>query len=209
MGRLLAALSDSPTALETHGTTTNVVRVLIFCISATFASLSGALLAVLFHYSVGSNYSSFNSLILVALVVISVFGMPWYGLIAAFGYTIIPGYVTITNITVYLEIIFGFFATTYAMQRDKVPTVPRRLRERPRPVGRTPARAEPGDCRGASRPRSGRCAMADGTRSPRPPPTSPLWPSGPRGPASRSSTWRCTSAGFMPSRTSVSAHRSA
>src|SRR5271157_31794 len=109
MGRLLAALSDSPTALETYGTTTNVVRVLIFCISATFASLSGALLAVLFHYSVGSNYSSFNSLILVALVVISPCGMPWYGLIAAFGYTIIPGYVTISNINVYLEIAFGFF----------------------------------------------------------------------------------------------------
>lgn len=129
MGRLLAALSDSPTALETHGTTTNVVRVLIFCISATFASLAGALLAVLFHYSVGSNYSSFNSLILVALVVISVCGVPWYGLIAAFGYTIIPGYVTISNINIYLEIVFGFFATTYAMQRDRIPSVPPRLRE--------------------------------------------------------------------------------
>ena len=129
MGRLLAALSDSPIALETHGTTTNVVRVLIFCISAIFASLSGALLAALFHYSVGSNYSSFNSLILVALVVISVCGMPWYGLIAAFGYTIIPGYVTISNINIYLEIVFGFFATTYAMQRDRIPSVPPRLRE--------------------------------------------------------------------------------
>ncbi len=129
MGRLLAALSDSPTALETHGTTTNVVRVLIFCISAALASLSGALLAVLFNYSVGSNYSSFNSLILVALVVISVCGVPWYGLIAAFGYTIIPGYVTISNINIYLEIVFGFFATTYAMQRDKIPSVPQRLRD--------------------------------------------------------------------------------
>ena len=147
MGRLLAALSDSPTALETHGTTTNVVRVLIFCISATFASLSGALLAVLFHYSVGSNYSSFNSLILVALVVISVCGMPWYGLIAAFGYTIIPGYVTISNINVYLEIAFGFFATTYAMNRDKIPTVPRRVREvLDRWGGRQPE-PEPSDAR--------------------------------------------------------------
>ncbi len=128
MGRLLEALSDSPTALETHGATTNVVRVLIFCISATFASLAGALTAVLFHYSVGSNYSSFNSLILVALVVISISGVPWYGLIAAFGYTIIPGYVTISNINTYLEIVFGFFATTYAMQIDRIPTVPHRMR---------------------------------------------------------------------------------
>ncbi len=171
MGRLLAALSDSPTALETHGTTTNVVRVLIFCISATLASLSGALLAVLFHYSVGSNYSSFNSLILVALVVISVCGMPWYGLIAAFGYTIIPGYVTITNITVYLEIIFGFFATTYAMQRDKIPTVPRRLRELlDRWGGRRPEHG-PGDARGGVD-RARDACHGRRTRSPRPRPTS-------------------------------------
>jgi len=129
MGRLLGALADSPTALETHGATTNGIRVQIFCISAALASLAGALTAVLFHFSVGSNYSSFNSLILVALVVIAVAGDPWYGVIAAFGYTIIPGYLTVTNITTYLEIGFGLFAIAFAVQANKIPTVPRRVRE--------------------------------------------------------------------------------
>ena len=128
MGRLLGGLADSPVALETHGATTNVLRVLVFCISAAIASLAGALTAVLFHYSVGSNYSSFNSLILVALVVISVAGEPWYGIIAAVGYTVFPGYVTIANINTYLQIAFGFFAATFAVQASKVPTVPLPIR---------------------------------------------------------------------------------
>ena len=142
MGRLLGALADSPTALETHGATTNVVKVLIFCISAALASLAGALTGVLFHYSVGSNYDSFQSLVLVALVVISVAGDPWYGVIAAVGYTIFPGYVTISNISTYLEIAFGFFAATFAIQANKIPTVPRRVRMFLDRVGGRPPEAE-------------------------------------------------------------------
>jgi len=129
MGRLLGALADSPTALETHGATTNVIRVLIFCISAALASMAGALTAVLFHYSVGSNYTSFTSLILVALVVITVIGDPWYGVLAAVGYTVVPGYVTVSNISTYLEIAFGVFAVNQAVRSDKAPQVPRLVRD--------------------------------------------------------------------------------
>ena len=67
MGRLLGALADSPMALETQGATTNVIKVLIFCISAAFASLAGALTAMEVHYAVGSNYDPFESLVYVAL----------------------------------------------------------------------------------------------------------------------------------------------
>ncbi len=80
MGRLLGALADSPLALETQGATTNVVKVLVFCISAAFASLAGALIAVEFHYAVGANYDPFLSLVYVALVVIAIGGEPWYAL---------------------------------------------------------------------------------------------------------------------------------
>jgi len=139
MGRLLAALSDSPTALETLGATTNVIRVLIFCITAALASLSGALVAMLFHYGVGSNYDSFQSLLLVALVVIAVAGDPWYAVIAAVGYTVFPGYVTVGNVSVYLQIAFGVFAATYAAQASRIPTVPKRVRDfLDRIGGRTP-----------------------------------------------------------------------
>src|SRR5277367_3772126 len=50
LGRLLGALADSPLALETQGATTNVIKVLVFCISAAFASLAGALIAIEVHY---------------------------------------------------------------------------------------------------------------------------------------------------------------
>jgi ABC-type branched-subunit amino acid transport system ATPase component/branched-subunit amino acid ABC-type transport system permease component len=129
MGRLLGGLADSPVALETHGAGVNVVRVVIFCISAALASMSGALTAVLFHFSVGGNYGSFNSVVLVALVMIAVFGEPWYALIAAIGYTVVPGYVTIANINTYLEILFGFFAVVFAVRAGASPSVPRPVRD--------------------------------------------------------------------------------
>ena len=91
MGRLLGALADSPLALETQGATTSVTKVLIFSLSAGFAALAGALMAMESHYAVGSSYDSFESLVYVALVVIAVGGEPWYTLMAALGVSDHPG----------------------------------------------------------------------------------------------------------------------
>ena len=129
MGRLLGALADSPLALETQGASTNVIKVLVFCISAAFASLAGALLAVEYHYAVGSNYDPFESLVYVALVVIAIGGEPWYALVAALGVSVIPGYVTATNITTYLQIFFGMAAATFAVFASRTATVPRKVRQ--------------------------------------------------------------------------------
>jgi ABC-type branched-subunit amino acid transport system ATPase component/branched-subunit amino acid ABC-type transport system permease component len=128
MGRLLGALADSPTALEVHGASTIVARVVVFCISAFLASVAGALTSSLFHYAVGANFSSFNSLVLVALVVITEVGDPWYALLAALGYAVVPGYLTITNISTYLEILFGVFAVAYALRSEHAPSFPESLR---------------------------------------------------------------------------------
>jgi ABC-type branched-subunit amino acid transport system ATPase component/branched-subunit amino acid ABC-type transport system permease component len=129
MGRLLGALADSPVALETQGATTGVTKVLIFCISAAFAALAGALMAMESHYAVGSDFDSFQSLVYVALVVIAIGGEPWYALIAALGVSIIPGYVTADNVDVYLQIIFGVLAATYAVFANRSARVPLRLRQ--------------------------------------------------------------------------------
>ncbi len=45
LGRLLRAMTDSPTALVMHGLTVNVTKLLVFCVSAFFAGIAGALLA--------------------------------------------------------------------------------------------------------------------------------------------------------------------
>ena len=129
MGRLLGALADSPVALETQGATTNVIKVLIFCISASFASLAGALIAIEFHYAVGSNYDPFESLVYVALVVIAIGAEPWYTLIAALGVSIIPGYVTANNVTTYLQILFGVLAAAFAVFASRTATVPLKVRQ--------------------------------------------------------------------------------
>ena len=129
LGRLLGALADSPLALETQGATTNVIKVLVFCLSAGFASLAGALIAVEFHYAVGANYDPFESLVYVALVVIAIGGEPWYTLIAALGVSIIPGYFTSSNVTTYLQILFGVLAATYAVFESRTAAVPLRVRQ--------------------------------------------------------------------------------
>lgn len=146
MGRLLGALADSPVALETQGATTNVIKVLVFCISAGFASLAGALIAIEFHFAVGSNYDPFQSLVFVALVVIAVGGAPWYALIAALGVSIIPGYFTSDNVTIYLQILFGIMAAAYAVFANRSATVPLRVRQvLDRLGGREPERSVTSD----------------------------------------------------------------
>ena len=102
LGRLLKGLADSPTALETHGATVNVVKVLVFCITASMAAIAGALLACLFSYGIGTNYASFSSLTMVAILIIVVMGDPWYAIVAALAYGVVPGYITVANITTYL-----------------------------------------------------------------------------------------------------------
>ena len=129
LGRLLRAMADSPLGLEAYGTSVNLTKVVVFCLSAALASVSGALLAMLFHYGVGSNYASFNSLTLVAVVVIASVGDPWYAVLGALGLTVLPGYWTAANVNTYLEIAAGFFAVIFALQGDRVPRVPQRLRE--------------------------------------------------------------------------------
>jgi ABC-type branched-subunit amino acid transport system ATPase component/branched-subunit amino acid ABC-type transport system permease component len=136
LGRLLRAMSDSALGLEAYGTSVNLTKVVVFCISAAMASVSGALLAMLFHYGVGGNYASFNSLTLVAVVVIATVGDPWYAVLGALGLTVLPGYWTAPNVNTWLEIAAGFFAVVFALQADHVPRVPRRLREVLDRVGR-------------------------------------------------------------------------
>jgi len=111
LGRILKAMSDSPLALETHGATVNVARVLVFSISSFMAAIAGALTASLSHFSAGSEFSSFGSLELVALVVIITVGDPWYAILAGFSLEVLPAYINLGNITVYLAMLFGVSAT--------------------------------------------------------------------------------------------------
>jgi ABC-type branched-subunit amino acid transport system ATPase component/branched-subunit amino acid ABC-type transport system permease component len=129
LGRLLGAMSDSPLALETLGTTVNVPKVLVFCISSFMAALAGALSASLFSFAVGSEFSSFSSLTLVALIAIIPFGAPWYALMAGASLEVIPAYINIGKINDYLQIFFGFSAMVAAFTLPRNPGAPAAVRK--------------------------------------------------------------------------------
>jgi len=133
LGRLLRAMGDSSLALESFGLSVTVTRVLVFCISAYIAAISGALLSSSYHYALGTNFPSFSSLTLFALVVIVVAGEPWYAIIAAAILTLIPVYISSANVGNYLDAVFGVGAVLTPAFRDKLTGTPpslRRLAER-------------------------------------------------------------------------------
>jgi len=142
LGRLLEAMSDSPLALETYGATSSVLKVIVFCIVAALAAMAGALEAQLFSFGIGTYFPSFNSLILVALVVIVTVGDPWYAVIAAIGYSVIPAYITGATTSV-LNLLFGLGAATAALAANQG-TMPQPIRRVLDRLGGRPAPAATG-----------------------------------------------------------------
>lgn len=143
LGKLLRAMGDSPLALETAGLNVNVTRVIVFCISAFIAAISGALTASLYTFAIGSNFPSFSSLTLVALVVVIVAGEPWYAFIASAVIVLVPLYVTWGNIGLYITAFFGLGAVLMPAFRDKIPGTPMAVRRFiDRLGGRQPAVAD-------------------------------------------------------------------
>jgi len=116
LGRLLAGLADSPVALATHGTSVVVTRVLVFCIAAFLAAVSGALFGGVVHTVTSSDFTAFSSLTLLALLVMMLGREPWYAFGAGFALVIIPSWIS-TGGTVgdWLNVLFGASAVQVAI----------------------------------------------------------------------------------------------
>jgi ABC-type branched-subunit amino acid transport system ATPase component len=144
LGRLLRALSDSPLALDTQGTTINLTRLIVFCISAFLAGIFGALYAGFVGSINGTSFPAFNSLTILALVVLVLGGAPWYAITAAAAFQLIPAYITADDINTYLQILFGFAVIGVGLQARHPASVPLALRRvLDRLGGRRPAGPEP------------------------------------------------------------------
>ena len=117
LGRILRGLGDSPLAVSTLGLSTNVTRVIVFCISAFFSAIAGVLYGGLVNFATASDryYQSFTSLILLAILALAPFREPWYAVFAGIT-AVIPGYLTGADTTYWLNVIFGVFAILVAMQ---------------------------------------------------------------------------------------------
>ncbi len=117
LGRILAGMGDSPRAVSTLGLSTNVTRVIVFCIGAYIAAIAGALQGGITSVASAESafYSSFNSIVLVAILALAPFRVPWYAIFA--GVTqVIPGYIEGKNTPHVLTVIFGFFAIVVALE---------------------------------------------------------------------------------------------
>jgi ABC-type branched-subunit amino acid transport system ATPase component/branched-subunit amino acid ABC-type transport system permease component len=117
LGRILLGMGESPTAVGTLGLSINVTRIIVFCIGAYIAAIAGVLQGAMLQVAgaESSYYSTFNSIILLAILALAPFRVPWYAIFA--GITqVIPGYLTGDNTTHWLNVLFGFFAILVACQ---------------------------------------------------------------------------------------------
>jgi ABC-type branched-subunit amino acid transport system permease subunit len=125
LGRLLNALADSPVALVTHGCSTSVTRVLVFCISAAMAGVAGALYVGVVGSVSRSGAStaalvSFNSLVWVVILAFVGRNLTVAPVLAAFILIVGPSYNTSPDIGQYLTIGFGILAVLSAAFGDAV-----------------------------------------------------------------------------------------
>ncbi len=115
LGRLLRALSDSPTALTSLGTSLNVTRVIVFCLSAFLAGLSGALYASLFGSVNQDSFNYLQSLVVLAVLAISGRRSITSAVVGSLLLYVLPGYISDDDLNVSLQIGFGVAAIVAAV----------------------------------------------------------------------------------------------
>jgi ABC-type branched-subunit amino acid transport system ATPase component/branched-subunit amino acid ABC-type transport system permease component len=124
LGRLLRGAADSAVALQTSGTSVNVTRVLVFCISAFMAAVGGALVGVGQSTISADSYQPILSLTWFTLIIVVLGGAPWNAVIAAAALFLIPSYVSGAQVTTVLQMMFGATAILYALLPNDVRGVP-------------------------------------------------------------------------------------
>jgi ABC-type branched-subunit amino acid transport system ATPase component/branched-subunit amino acid ABC-type transport system permease component len=118
LGRLLRGLGDAPTAVSTLGLSTNLTRIIVFCISASITAIAGILYGSQVHSAetVDGFYFSFASITLIAILAVAPFRDPWFALFG--GVTqVIPAYLGHGNSAGdWLVVVFGLAAIRIAME---------------------------------------------------------------------------------------------
>lgn len=98
LGRLLRAMSETPTMLTTHGLSVAVSRLLVFCFSAFLAGIAGALSLAQTGTASGVTYGPVQSLLLLAVLAVSGVRLLSSAVIAALLLAVLPGYVSAVGI---------------------------------------------------------------------------------------------------------------
>ncbi len=114
LGRLLRGMADSPVALTTLGANVKISRVIVFCISAFLAGISGATTAGLFSRVSQDTFSSQDSLVILAFLAISGRRTVFSAIVAAVLFNVLPAYVSGEKTTLWSYVIFGLAAILLA-----------------------------------------------------------------------------------------------
>jgi ABC-type branched-subunit amino acid transport system ATPase component/branched-subunit amino acid ABC-type transport system permease component len=128
LGRLLRGMADSPTALQTSGTSVNVTRVIVFCLAAFLAAVGGALAGVSQSTVSATSYQPLLSLTYFVLILIVVGSEPWYAVISAAALVLIPSYIGGSDVMTVLQLAFGATAILVAVLPDRARGVPAGVR---------------------------------------------------------------------------------
>jgi ABC-type branched-subunit amino acid transport system permease subunit len=110
LGRLLRGLADSPAALTSLGTNLNMIRVMVFCLSAFLAGISGAMYASLFGSVNQDSFNYLQSLVLLAVLAISGRGTVTSAVLGALLLYVLPGYIDNPDHLSLLQVGFGLAA---------------------------------------------------------------------------------------------------
>jgi ABC-type branched-subunit amino acid transport system permease subunit len=115
LGLLLRALADSPTALATNGTSTNLLRVFVFCLSAFLAGIGGGLIGSgTTAVQAVAGFGPFESLIWLTVLVIAGRSPIRGALVAAFLLSVAPAYLG-SGFAEHQTIVFGLVALVAAV----------------------------------------------------------------------------------------------
>ena len=115
LGRLLRGAADSPAAMQSAGNTGRIAVVVVFCVSAFFAAIAGALQGMVYQSAGPQNFDPLTSLLYLAVVLIAVGSQPWFAIVPAAGLALLPVYIYSPNVTNYLELLFGVVAVLSAL----------------------------------------------------------------------------------------------
>jgi ABC-type branched-subunit amino acid transport system permease subunit len=110
LGRILRALADSPTAVESIGIVPTVPRVLVFCTAAFLAAVSGGLLGTLTQSVNPYQFHFFNSLIWLTVLVGAGAATLGGSVLAAVLLVAVPAAFTSRLVVEYQPIFFGLAA---------------------------------------------------------------------------------------------------
>jgi ABC-type branched-subunit amino acid transport system permease subunit len=114
LGRVLAAVADSPAGVQSVGINPVASRVMVFCLSAFFAALAGGLLGTLVRVVTPTSFDFFQSLVWVTVLVVAGARGFTGSIMAAVLLIAVPAVFTSAAVTEWQPVLFGVAAIVLA-----------------------------------------------------------------------------------------------